>query len=293
MATYTTANKLSNATDADFRAWGSMFGTALTNFGWVKHTDTGQIDWLTVTRPLTSGSFMGYEIWRMADALQATTPIFMKLSFGMAQGATAFGVQITFGTSTNGSGTPTGTVSTMIEMNGSNYPTLGTPDGSGNYNHYFSGDTSSFRALVADNCESNSSSWLCVERTKDNTGANTSDGLMAFCGNWGGGINKQAVIRPALSIARYGAGSGCLVPEVGNGQKGSDVVFFPFYVLAPEMLNPSLGLVGVFEADHTGGGTASVTHYGTARTYRVLTNNTSVGCGVWQTTSTKPAILYV
>jgi hypothetical protein len=58
-------------------------------------------------------------------------------------------------------------------------------------------------------------------------------------------------------------------------------------------LNPSLGLVGVFEADHTGGGTASVTHYGTARTYRVLTNNTSVGCGVWQTTSTKPAILYV
>ena len=42
---------INHANDADFRAWGSDLSVSLGQVGLVKTADTGQIEWVTVTRP--------------------------------------------------------------------------------------------------------------------------------------------------------------------------------------------------------------------------------------------------
>ena len=98
-----------NATDADFRAWGSGMSAAIQALGWVKTADTGQIDWLTVTRPLANGAKMGFEVFRAADSLQASTPWFVRFDYGAdPNGSARAGLYIRIGTGTDGAGTLTG-----------------------------------------------------------------------------------------------------------------------------------------------------------------------------------------
>jgi hypothetical protein len=93
-------------TDALFRSWGSAHSAALAAAGLVQTSDTGQINWVTVLKPAAS-AFGGYEIWRFADTLQATAPIFLKIEYGIgaAVAATSAAIRVSIGTSTNGAGT--------------------------------------------------------------------------------------------------------------------------------------------------------------------------------------------
>ena len=70
-----------NSTDASFRAWGLGISTALKSlFTFV--TQTGEINWSTVTTPSFGGDIRGFEIYRLNDSLQSTTPIFIKIQYG-------------------------------------------------------------------------------------------------------------------------------------------------------------------------------------------------------------------
>lgn len=92
--------------DAGFRAWGSEFSASLAAVGLVQTADTGQINWVTVTRPAinTAG---GYEIWRFADSTY-----YLKFEYGTGGVLTTPQMWITVGTGSNGSGTLTGQLST-------------------------------------------------------------------------------------------------------------------------------------------------------------------------------------
>lgn len=82
MTTATFLSKAQLTTDAIFRTWGKGLSDAIQAVGLVKTADTGQIDWLTVLAPTLSNQIRGYEIFRFNDALQATSPIFIKISYG-------------------------------------------------------------------------------------------------------------------------------------------------------------------------------------------------------------------
>ena len=69
-------------TSAVFRTWGKGLSDAIQAVGLVKTADTGQINWLTVSAPTTPDQIRGYEIFRFNDALQSTSPIFIKISYG-------------------------------------------------------------------------------------------------------------------------------------------------------------------------------------------------------------------
>src|SRR4051812_38221933 len=71
------------ADDATFRAWGSGIAAQIAAMGLVQTSDTGQINWTTVTRPGIN-VLAGYEMWRFADSLQATKPVFIRLDYGIA-----------------------------------------------------------------------------------------------------------------------------------------------------------------------------------------------------------------
>lgn len=109
MTTYTTSSVLDQSTDAGFQAWGTEFNAALAAVGLTQTTDTGQIDWTSVTRPSGANTFAGYEIWAFNDTLQSTAPIFIRMHYGTNNyGQAAPGITVQLGTGTDGAGNLTG-----------------------------------------------------------------------------------------------------------------------------------------------------------------------------------------
>lgn len=109
MAATTWSATLTQTTDAEFRAWGLSISTALAAIGLVQTSDTGQINWTTVTKPSGATASQGYEIWRMNDTAQSTAPIFMKIEYGSGNSGANPSIYLTIGTGSNGSGTLNGT----------------------------------------------------------------------------------------------------------------------------------------------------------------------------------------
>lgn len=127
MATDSWTTTMLHTSDSEFRDWGLELSTRLGTIGLTQTSDTGQIDWGTVTRPGTNTD-AGYEIWRFNDTLQATAPIFIKLFYGTGGTANGPRLQFQIGTGSNGAGTLTGTTTSTINCtaNNSAAPT-GTP----------------------------------------------------------------------------------------------------------------------------------------------------------------------
>ncbi|HQR71238.1 MAG TPA: hypothetical protein PLE54_11580 [Burkholderiaceae bacterium] len=107
MATYSWNTKIRHDSDANFRLWGAEIQTALLAVGCTQTADTGQINWTTVTRAATN-SDAGYEIYYINDSLHSTAPVYFKVYYGTAGGASAPRLKIEVGTGSNGSGTITG-----------------------------------------------------------------------------------------------------------------------------------------------------------------------------------------
>src|SRR5690242_14595475 len=125
-----------NSSNANFRSWGSAISAAILAMGWVQTSDTGQVNWTTVTVP--AANTYAYEIWKPADAFQTgATQYFLKLEYGNSNGANAPAIRVSLATSTNGSGTLTGSVTSVFGSN------EGTGTGGGATTPYecnFSGD---------------------------------------------------------------------------------------------------------------------------------------------------------
>jgi hypothetical protein len=72
--------------------------------GWVDTAATGSIDLTTVAAPVAVNTSSGYKVYRMADTLQATAPIFVKFEFGSGAAATTPSMWVTVGTTHDGLG---------------------------------------------------------------------------------------------------------------------------------------------------------------------------------------------
>ena len=90
MATSVQSSTWTNADDARFRAWGSAISAGLAAVGLVKVAVTGAVNWGTVVRgtAIAAGTPWGFEVWRFADALQATHPVFIKVEYGGSNSTT-------------------------------------------------------------------------------------------------------------------------------------------------------------------------------------------------------------
>lgn len=119
MATATTNTPASNASNAAFEAWITEMTTELTAVGLTQTADTGQINPATVVVP-AANAVAGYQIWRFNDTLQATSPIFIKLEYGLGSTVAVPNMIITVGQGSNGSGTLTGTLSARVSCGGGN-----------------------------------------------------------------------------------------------------------------------------------------------------------------------------
>lgn len=217
-------------TDAEFRTWGSTISGELANMGLVQTADTGQINWTTVLKPTVLNQVMGYEIWRFADALQATAPIFVKLEYGSSGTGTRAAIWVQVGVTTNGAGTLTGAKSTRNQC-GQQINNVNTALCA------FSGDTA--RLTIAlwffdslGNQNGDFTIFFSIEREKDINGADVGTGCyISVSGNSGTQDLGNEIGQEYFSRSSGGLGieedPGCHAPMIGNGTSGADVSLFP------------------------------------------------------------------
>jgi hypothetical protein len=109
MTTASSSSVINHTSDAGFRAWGSEFAAKLSAVGMVQTGDTGQINWVTVTRP-GSNTSAGYEIWRFAGSF-----LYIRFDYGTGPSAAIPAILTQAGSGSNGSGTLTGQTDTQAD----------------------------------------------------------------------------------------------------------------------------------------------------------------------------------
>lgn len=166
MTTTTFSAAPTNATDAEFRDWGSKFSAALAAVGMVKTADTGTVDWSTVTKPSAINQKKCWEVWRFNDSLQATQPLFVLVEYGSSTVVNYPAIWVTLGKGTNGAGTLTSQFPSSDKTalaSASSSPTTWYVSGGGSYVCW------SMAPAVA--LPNQPAGWGVIERGRDSSGA--------------------------------------------------------------------------------------------------------------------------
>jgi hypothetical protein len=258
MATATSNVVSDNSSLANFKSWAQFISNFFTTAGWTQTGDTGQVNWGTIAS-VPSSAYV-YEIWKAADSQASTTPIYVKVEYGFS--ATAPAIRITVGTGSNGSGTITG-------------PTMGpyqvTPNfanqGGTTYPCYASGDSGEIRFMM---WQSNTAAETLfgIERSKDSTGAKTTDYFTLNACNAASSAFIQQTILGSLvtpqelqwmSFGSSNAGS----TETFNGTTAAN----PVFPRIGKQGNPMLGWLTATGADVAEGASVTVSIYAANHTY--------------------------
>lgn len=273
MATRTQSKAPTNSTDILFRAWGSEFDAAMTAAGLVDTAATGGINFTTVLHPTAAGTKTGFKVYRFADALQSSSPIFIKANFGSGDtGANSPAIWLTIGTQHDGAGSLSGNVTDEFEVQ-SNSGTATTTT----YSCNSSGSTS--RIAIQMFAGSDSAFLFFIDRIKADDGTNSDSGVIFGATDYISSIGSFGCV--------YKEGTGgtfyrnaqfvVAVPKTGTGIAGADTgLYSPKFFKGVELNNPDVVLL-FFRVDITQGTQFSATVNGSVHTYRAVsttvTNN--------------------
>lgn len=273
------------ATDAAFRAWGSAVSAGIAAAGWVQTSDTGQINWATVTGPGTVAQNVvaGYEIWRMNDSLQASYPVFLKLQYGSgpnSSGSYGKAPNLTFavGTASDGAGnlaTSMGvapTAATALNSSPSSGQITTDPGASPSF---VNGDGSSLMLLLWPSGSLPGSVYfgglfLLIERSRNADGSISADGVsVQHARSWnssgtaaslGFTFKAGSVFALPVGLAMTLNGDTCL--------DGGNLYPMPLFTGAnPRLGAPSKFAMGVAVSDLAARSTISVTMYSETNTW--------------------------
>jgi len=233
----------SNASDALFRAWGKALSDAMTEVGFTKTADTGQIDWSSVLAPAAISTYQGYEIRAFSDSLQATNPVYLKIEYGSSSPSAGIpGIRYTIGKATDGAG----------ELVGEYYSFVSGVYNAASATLYYcvvSGDTD--RIQLSMFVGTTNPLMLSIERLKDSSGNNIDDGVDIF---WTSCIAGSASNRTypyqffwPLKGIQYpytvAAGLCSSVPYSGSASYAGNVGLFPIFPAVGYNSNPDLGIL--------------------------------------------------
>jgi hypothetical protein len=265
--TFTTAADADMTTDAEFRTTATFIHDVFSNAGWVQTSDTGQINLTTVAKPAGTNTAAGYEIWRMADTLQGTAPIYIKMEYGTGVNNQRFAYWFTIGTGSDGAGTITGTRKARTGAIGSAAANNAPLDSFG------SGDTN--RVCFAMFANSTSAIWFSLERMKDANGDDVDDGLILAYGVATTGHVSQ-VIPYTGSVPTAETGLQYILSSVNPSTFGADTgigVMIPMLGVAQQ---PGMNVAVCLSSDFGAGASISMTIYGASHTYQRMDNITTL-----------------
>lgn len=249
-----------HTTDAEFRTWTKFIHDTFA-LGWTDTHAAGEIDFTTVLKPAAANTVQGFKVYAMADALQATAPVFVKIEFGSRTTVTsAPGIWLTVGTTHDGAGTLGNIMVPRVAFLGSGTATAQT-------NNYGSADTNRV-TLAMFLTTAAAYFWISIERTKNNSGVDTNVGVMVAYA-W----NNTLVIRSHYcpfsgTVPNLQTGLHIVLaqttPSVLNGNVGVSPVIFMGYDAKQPGTNLAVCLTGDF-ADYA---SLPIVMYGVSHTYQ-------------------------
>lgn len=226
------------------------------------------MNFATVTAPAGANTKQGYAIFRMDDALQATSPVFMRIDFGSSAAAATPGIWITIGTGSDGAGTIT-----TIRFNGGAVatPTVAAAANSATAsNSYGSADKNRVQAALFVQTTARGLVFS-IERSKDSTGADTGDGLIMYYNNVAAALNtgryvvlgsaSQPTAEDGIQIILSANNPSSFTGDIGIG------IPIPMKGAAQQ---PGYGMAFVKTADFVAESTFTVSLYGNSITYQHL-----------------------
>ena len=264
---------------ASFHLWGRAFSDALTTFGILRTGDTGQINWDSAGSFSTTSTntYAGYEIRRFGDALQTQNPVFLRISYGVGQSTYAPGIELSFGTGSNGNGVLTGRpTNETFQFHGVNSHTA-------SYACTFSGSNNRFATALFHNA-GGYSMFLSIERTKNSSGQDTDEGLLVYIS---GATSSSAIRKQSIFVPKVSDGNLALVPDSNIfipliGGSGLDSVtqtvgIYPnHFFRGGNILLPGINHFGYYFNDFIPGSIADIMMYGVSRKYLFLPNNSFI-----------------
>lgn len=292
MASSTQYHLISANDDATFRAGGLAISTGLQAVATKLSSgdSSGQIDWATVTRPATSNTVAGYEMYRFSDTLQSSYPVFIKIEYGTGTiGASSYNTSIwlTVGFAHDGAGALTGfTTSRQQFTTTQNYT----------YTVYctsiFGGGSNRLSVRLRANPGSTNQCFdIVIERTHAADGSDTNYGVVVLTGN-GATAWKCVLITFAVGILTTETVISVLAPSVGHGSTGMITAMYPCWVCAGPYLCQVGGVVFAFSGNITIGVPFYLTLLGTLNRYLAIQGASDGGLTARPSTTLVPCFRY-
>lgn len=281
MATTTASVVCDNSTLAHFQSWVQAIFTALTTLGWTQTTDTGQA--ANPPAAVPSSTYV-YYVFKSADALSTSAPIFLKLEVGFS--STLPSIRITAGSGSDGVGNVTGPTMGPYIITGNGATNGQSNQGSTAFNCYFSGDSGSFRMMMWQG-GSAAEVVFVIERSRDTSGNATADHVsiaaMNAVGNTGAGNLQQSFIPSQTSAAEKSSAILGIQPNSsGGGNYAGKTPAGPVIPLIGFPGNQMLALVMASAADvvESNGTVVTVNIYGSNHSFLfTLAGNIPTFCG--------------
>jgi hypothetical protein len=246
-----------NATDAQFRAWGSLVSGKLAAMGLVQTGDTGQINWTTVLAPTAPSLVQGYEVWRFNDALQATVPVFVKLEYGSYTAAANPSIWFSVGSGSNGAGALTGVLSARQQIGFSQTATPITA--------YWCGDVDRI-VFCVQGTSASTSMLLSMERSTDVTGARTSEAVLIAA--YGPAAMQRAWNCVTGPYTAFETSFGCMGGQAAPfGSTGVQVACYPIFFNKGVFMEYGMNLFAYVDATIGANVAFSFPVFGITRTY--------------------------
>lgn len=299
-----------DSTAANFREWVQWIHDSFAAAGWIQTPDSGQIVIASAAAPTTFNQIIGYEIWRMNDALHAAGfPVYIRATYGSnstGSGAHNLTVQMDAGFATDGVGNlSSASKITRIWQNGEFQmdPPMKSP--ATRYPCYFSGANNRilFHAFEG-STNPTVTPFICFERTKNDDGTDNADGVM--------GQTRLIAINPSQTNYGWGqqvalrgdaAGQATLL-TLSNGPGhayainsllyGANVNPVPWIIPTKRGYeNPPRNLASYFNNEVADGAVIDVIMYGVSQKMRTPVGTLkSAAVGYNQTIDTSAQIMY-
>jgi hypothetical protein len=290
MAKRTSALAPSNNSDALFRAWINEIHNSLIAFGWTQTSDTGQINFSTVTRPTAINTYQGYAVYTMGDSMQATCPLYLRFDFGTGGVADdpAIKFQAQIG-ATDGAGNLSAAVMSVVTTSPSGASASATT-----LVCRTSGTSSAFRmSFWLGQGTGISHGWhFAIERDKDSSGSDTALGVnLVWIYNSNNvttavGVGSQFLGVDGGSSAADTGRIFTMVAGVNNSGNLNTKSVGPVHTNAGGFRNAMTGLLVTNRADWSNDSTNSVFIYGAIHTYLFQrTGNNTIGVNQWNSDS--------
>lgn len=251
-----------NSSQANFQQWAQGISTALSSLGWVKTSDTGQVDWSANPAVPAANGYV-YEIWRANDSLQSTCPIVFKIEYGSVTGPVP-SLRFTVGTGSNGSG--------IILNAGASItvPNAGSVNlGATQWECDFSGTSGRISILMWRNASNAVMAWyFAIERSKSAAGADTDSYFVLNVTCNSGKLYQQHFNNTATGgISGQETSWMAFMTALGSAGFGNNTAVCPVFPLVGKVDNPLMGTLIARGADVPEGMVLSVNIYGATHTY--------------------------